>query len=93
MRSLDIPISPDNWLAVNQALKALPGLTILKLKVTGLIGWPFGGTQLELTQFHWEAIQAKGAPSNLEHSGGVKGLSHWLETQPNIRKLKVSERR
>jgi hypothetical protein len=90
LRSLDIPINSANCDAVNQVIKSLPSLTILKLKVTGQIQWPFKDTRLDLTQFHWEVLQERGvSQTDVEHGGGPQGLSNWLQTQPNIMKLKV----
>lgn len=90
LRSLDIPINSTNSIAVNHVIKSLPQLSILKLKVTGHVHWPFKDTKLNLTQFHWEVLQEKGSPvTALEHGGGPHGLSNWLQTQPNIMKLKV----
>lgn len=90
VRSLDIPVNESNCQNVNNALKYLKRLVILKLKISGQIGWPFTGTSLDLVQFHWEAMQEKGALTlRIEHEGGPTGLSDWLETQPNITKLKL----
>ncbi|KIM31250.1 hypothetical protein M408DRAFT_327516 [Serendipita vermifera MAFF 305830] len=89
LRSLDIPINRSNCTAVNQVLQSIPSLSILKLKVTGRIQWPFHRTNLDLYQFHWEVIQEKGGTPSLEHDGGPSGLSHWLVSQPNIVKLKL----
>jgi hypothetical protein len=90
LRSLDIPINSANCDAVNRVIKSLPSLTILKLKVTGQLQWPFKDTRLDLTQFHWEVLQEKGvSQTDVEHGGGPHGLSNWLQTQPNIMKLKV----
>ncbi|KAG8795355.1 hypothetical protein FRC17_008147, partial [Serendipita sp. 399] len=88
LRALDVPIHATTCEAVNMALKWLPRLSVLKLKISGKIAWPFQGTKLNLTQFHWEVLQDKSAPPTIEHSGGQSGLSEWLETQPNIIKLK-----
>jgi len=90
LRSLDIPINQSNCGAVNQVLCSIPHLSILKLKVTGRIQWPFRNTRLNLYQFHWEVLQGKGVPPSLEHEGGINGLSEWLHTQPDIVKLKVT---
>jgi hypothetical protein len=93
LRSLDIPINHSNCGAVNQVLQSIPHLSVLKLKVTGRIQWPFHNTKLDLYQFHWEVLQDKGVAPTLEHEGGLNGLSEWLHTQPNIVKLKVGRHR
>jgi hypothetical protein len=91
VRALDIPINHKNSSSINQVLKSLHSLSILKLKVIGQVAWPFKDTRLNLVQFHWEVLQDKVVPAGgLEHTGGNQGLSDWLQTQPNIMKLKVS---
>ncbi|KAG8845843.1 hypothetical protein FRB91_001396 [Serendipita sp. 411] len=89
LRALDVPINCGSCEAVNMVLRWLPNLSVLKLKISGKIGWPFQGTRLNLTQFHWEVLQDKSAPPTIEHAGGPSGLSEWLESQPNIIKLKL----
>lgn len=90
LRTLDIPINATNCEDVNLALGNMPQLSNLKLKVRGPIGWPFGNTRLNLSQFHWESMLQKVGGTALEHAGGDRGLSKWLDSQPNIIKLKVS---
>ncbi|PVF99398.1 hypothetical protein CPB86DRAFT_847996 [Serendipita vermifera] len=90
VRALDIPINDKNSASINQVLKSLHSLSILKLKVIGQVAWPFKDTRLNLIQFHWEVLQDKIVPTGgLEHGGGSQGLSTWLQTQPNIMKLKL----